>query len=434
MIVLKLINYNSKLVASLSAPLSGLKAAKTKSGSINFVLSGLAYGTNGSAYNPELASKPKSTGQLYDNNFVRHWASYITQERYSVFAGSLSTGNGSYSFKGDLKNLLNGVNYTITRPECPVQGSSSNPADYDLSPDGNMVAFRTKAPELPKANYTASYIYVVPHDGSEVAVPVNGPKTTAPKSAQGASGSPVWSHDGKKLAFSQQDGIDYESDRFKLYVADMDGLNSKVNTVAENWDSSPSGLKWSPDDADLWVLSELHAAVRLWLVPHNAASDFKPTNFTGTDSVVSDFSILPDGSAFVSAASSWSSRIFYKQYPGQDKKILFTANEVDPELAGLGPKDVSNFWVENDDGDKIQTFVFYPTGFDHSKKYPLAFIIHGGPQSTQGDSWSTRWNLRLWADQGFVVTSTQFTGSPSYSQAFTDKVCTFISILVFISG
>jgi dipeptidyl aminopeptidase/acylaminoacyl peptidase len=347
---------------------------------------------------------------------------YVPQERYSVFAGSLSGSNGSYLFAGQMKNLLSGMNYTVTRPESPVQGSSSDPADYDLSPDGSMVAFRTKAPELAKANYTASYIYVVPHDGSEVAVPVNGPGTTAPETAQGASGYPTWSHDGKKLAYGQQDGIFYESDRYKLYVAEIEGLNSKVRSVAEDWDSAPSGVSWSPDDKDLWVTSELHASVRLWIVPQDAAADFKPANITGPDTTLAAFDVLPDGSAFVSAAASWSSRIFYSQQPGQDKKMLFTANEVDPELKGLGPQDVSNFWVENDDGDMIQTFVFYPTGFDPTKKYPLAFVVHGGPQSSQGDAWSVRWNLRLWADQGFIVTTTQFTGTASYGQNFTDKI------------
>jgi dipeptidyl aminopeptidase/acylaminoacyl peptidase len=431
------------LVASLGAPFSGLKAAKSLSGDINFVVNGLAYGNNGSAYNAALASKPKSQGQLYGSNFVRHWNYYIAQERYSIFSGCLlSNANGTYSFNGQMKNLLSGMNYTITRPESPVQGSSSDPGDYDLSPDGSKVAFRTKAPELPKANYTASYIYVVPHNGSAVAVAVNGPGTSAPGNAKGASGYPVWSHDSRKIAYGQQDGIDYESDRYKLYVASVKGLSSEINGIAHDWDSSPSGVSWSPDDADLWVTSELHASTRLWLVPHNAEVNFKPVNFTGPDTVLSDFAVLPDGSAFVSAASSWSSRIFYKQYPGQDKQILFTANEVDPELKGLGPKDVSSFWILNDEGYgtspntviesmanlrvEVQTFVFYPTGFDPNKTYPLAFIIHGGPQSTQGDNWSVRWNLRLWADQGFIVTATQFTGSPSYSQAFTDKVCTIV--------
>lgn len=395
-----------KLVASLAAPFSGLKAAKTKDGSINFVANCLAYEFNGTAYNPDLvpaATPLDSAGRLYDANFIRHWNYYITAERYAVFGGRLSAGNGSYSFDGKMKNLLWGMNSTVTRPESPVQGSSGDPGDYDISPDGSTVAFRSKAPELPKANYTASYIYIVPHDGSEVAVPINGPGTTAPKSAQGASTFPTWSHDSKKIAYGQQDGVAYESDRVKLYVAEIDGLNSQVKAVAEDWDSSPSGLKWSPDDADLWVTSELYASVRLWLVPHNAAADFKPVNFTGSDTTISDFDILPDGSAFVSAASSWSSRIFYSQYPGQDKKIIFTAHKVDPELKGLKPEDVSDFWVENDDGDMIQTFIFRPTDFDPSKKYPLAFIIHG-----------VRFFFQYHIIDIYVLTP--FAGTPEYSR------------------
>lgn len=415
-------NFEPTFAASLHAPLSGLKAVRSDSG-INFIGNCLAYESNGTAYNPELVSTPKSLGQLYDSNFVRHWDYYITAERVAVFSGVLTGDNGTYSYDGKLTNLLWGMNYTVTRPESPVQASSSDPGDYDLSPDGTMVAFRTKSPHLPKANYTASYIYIVPFNGSEVPVPINGPGTTAPETAQGASGAPVWSHGGTKLAYTQQDGIYYESDRYKLYVAEIDGMNSRVRSVAEDWDSSPTGLKWDGSDLDLWVTSELHASVRLWLVPEDAAADFKPINFTGPDTYLSDFDILPDGSAFISAAASWTSRMFYKQYPGQGKEILFTANEVDPELDGLKPEDVSSFWITNEDGDEIQTFIFYPTDFDPSKKYPLAFLIHGGPQSTMGDNWSTRWNMKTWADQGFVVTSTQFTGSPSYSQAFTDKVC-----------
>jgi dipeptidyl aminopeptidase/acylaminoacyl peptidase len=121
--------------------------------------------------------------------------------------------------------------------------------------------------------------------------------------------------------------------------------------------------------------------------------------------------------------------MFYKQYPKEDKKVIFTANEVDAELAGLLPNSTSNFWVQNEDGDMVQTFLYYPTDFDSSKKYPLMFIIHGGPQVAQGDNWSTRWNLRLWAEQGFVVAVTQFTGTPGYGQAFTDKVSSLSPLL-----
>lgn len=382
----------------------------------------LAYGNNGSAYNPELASAPLSSGQIYDANFIRHWDTYVTAERYAVFGGVLSSGYGGYSFDGEMKNLLRGINASVTRPESPVQVFGDQ-GDYDISPDGSTVAFLTKAPELPKANYTASYIYIVPHDGSKAPVPVNGPGSSAPKTAQGASEAPRWSPDSKKLAYAQQDGIAYESDRFKLYVATIDGLDSKVSSVAENWDSSPSNLQWSHDSADLWVASELHASTRLYIVPHDADADFTPKNITGPSTNLADFAVLPSDAALVSASASWSSRIFYTQSATtSDPTILFTANEVDPELSGLHPNSTSNFWYTGGDGDPIQSFVYYPSNFTREQKWPMVMIVHGGPQSSQGDSWSTRWNVRLWAEQGFVVFVPQFTGTPSYGQAFTDKI------------
>lgn len=413
----------STLVASLNAPFQGLKAVKTPSGSINFVVNSLAYWNNGSAYNPDLASTPLSSGQLYDANYIRHWDTYITEERYAVFSGVLTAGNASaYSFDGEVKNLLAGIDNFVTKPETPVQ-PFGDAGDYDLSPDGSKVAFLTKAPELPKANYTASYIYVVPHDGSSSPVAVNGPGSSAPETAQGASEAPRWSPDGKKLAYAQQDGIYYESDRFKLYVATLEGNSTSITAVAEDWDSSPSGLSWGLDGEDLWVTSELHASVRLFVVPSDADASFTPANITGPNTTIADFALLPTGGALISAASSWTSRIFYTTGPNSTANTLFSAHTVDPELANASPSRVSSIWyLGGDKTDLIQSFVYYPPDFDASQKYPVVVIIHGGPQSSQGDNWSTRWNLQLWADQGFVVFVPQFTGTPSYGQEFVDKI------------
>ncbi|KAI0392835.1 dipeptidyl-peptidase-like protein V precursor [Xylariaceae sp. FL0594] len=440
--------FSPTLVASLDAPFQGLKAVTTKSGNVNFIVNCLASWENGKAYNPQLATPAKSAGLVYDANYIRQWDDYVRPERYAIFSGKLSLkkncGGGGKSafdyptnqypiqggstppkpcppFKGQLKNLLWGIQAPVTRPESPVQPFGDQ-GDYDISPDGVTVAFLTKAPELPKANYTSSYIYIVPQDGSKVAVRVNGPGSTAPKSAKGASACPRWSPDGKKLAYLQQDGENYRADRSKIYIAEINGLSSKVSGLANSWDSAPSTLQWTHDGRSLWLTSEMHASNRLWSVLVNPRDAFVPTNFTGPDSSVDDFAILPNGQALVSAQASWSSRIFYTQAPGKAKKVLFSANAVDPELKGLGPKDVFSFWVKNDQGDNLQTFLFYPGSFNPKNKYPLAFIIHGGPQSSRGDVWSTRWNLRLWAEKGFVVAATQFTGTPGYGQAFTNKI------------
>ncbi|KAK5170393.1 Dipeptidyl-peptidase 5 [Saxophila tyrrhenica] len=404
-------------VANLPAPYSGLKAVRTSEGDINFLLNCLAY-ENGTAYNEDLAEVSYTTGRLYDSNYVRHWDTYLTQQRYAVFSGTLTGSGSSYDLDGEMNNLLKGIEAPVTRPECPVQPFGGS-GDYDLSPDGSTVVFLTKAPELPKANYTASYLYLVPHDGSSVAEQLNGPGTKAPANAKGASGAPVFSLDSKSIAYYQQDGVSYESDRSKMYVADV--ASGKISPVAENWDASAAVIKWSNNCNDLYVTSDYLASTRLFIIPADAGANFKPTNMTDITSV-SDYYILPGGNALVTANAVWSSFNVYIASPNGEASYLHQANEEDPELEGLGPDDVDFIWYEGTLGDQQQAIVVYPTDFDPSQVYDFIFYVHGGPQGYTGNVWSSRWNLKTWADQGYVLVGPNPTGSTSYGQSLTDRI------------
>lgn len=172
--------------------------------------------------------------------------------------------------------------------------------DYDLFPDGSQVVFLTKVPELPKANYTASYLCLVPHDGSSAATKLNGPNSAAPEAAKGASGAPLWSPDGKKIAYTQQDGISNEADRSKIYVADV--KSRQISPVASDWDVSASSIKWSPSSGELYVAADWIGAKRLFILPVDAAANYAPTNITGITNV-EDFFVLPSGDALVSASA-----------------------------------------------------------------------------------------------------------------------------------
>ncbi len=404
-------------VANLAAPYSGLKAVRTASGDINFLLNCLAY-ENGTAYNEDLAEVPYTTGRLYDSIYVRHWDLYLTQQRYAVFSGTLTGSGSSYDFNGEVTNLLEGIEAPVTRPETPVQPYGGN-GDYDISPDGSTVVFLTKAPELPKANSTASYLYLVPHDGSSVPAQLNGPGSAAPASAQGASGAPLFSPDGKSIAYFQQDGVSYESDRSKMYVADI--ASGGITPIAENWDSSAATIKWSRDCNDLYVASDYLASTRLFIVPADAGADFKPTNITDVTSV-SDYYVLPGGDALVTANAVWSPFNVYTLTPTGDASYLYNANEENAEFAGLGPDDVDFMWYEGTLGDQQQAIVVYPTDFDPSQVYDFIFYVHGGPQGYTGNVWSSRWNLKTWADQGYVLVGPNPTGSTSYGQNLTDRI------------
>lgn len=293
--------------------------------------------------------------------------------------------------------------------------------DYDLSPHGDKVVFLTKAPELPKANYTASYIYLVPHDGSSVAKAINGPGSKAPAEAKGASGAPRFSKDGKKVAYFQQDGISYESDRSKLYVADVSRWPAKIDPVAEDWDYSVGAIQWGPDDKTLYIGAEYIGVNRLFIIPVDASASFKPKELTSNYSVT-DFGVLPDGKALVSSTALWTSREFSVVDEKAHSRSLFSAHKVDPELAGLGPHDYDAFFYTGSRGDQQQAIIVKPTGFDPSKKYPLVFYVHGGPQGVTGNVWSTRWNLKTWADQGYVIVGPNPTGSTSFGQQLTDAM------------
>jgi dipeptidyl aminopeptidase/acylaminoacyl peptidase len=413
-------------VAALDAPYSGLQAVTTKSGDINFLVNCLAW-ANGTAYNENTAAALPSTARVYTDIFVRHWNVWITPQRYAVFSGVLKKKGSSYALSGGLKNLLNGIPASVTRAETPVQ-PDGDPGDYAISPDGGTVAFRSKAPDVPKANQTTSYIFIVPFDGSSVAAPINSPKSPAYlKGVDGASSAPRFSPDGKSLAFLQMNNSIYESDKNRLYVASLSQKGaSKIKVYARDWDSTPDNIRWTPDGKSVYVSAPDLGNEKLFAIPLAAGSSasYKPKNITagGKTGSVSSFYILPDSRALITASSIYSNRDFYTvTQDGKTTKWLLQANKIDPELKGLGPEDMDQFYYQGN-ATQVQAFVIYPEGFSKSKKYPLAFWPHGGPQGGWYNSWSTRWNYKTWADQGYVVIAPNPTGSTGWGMEFQDRI------------
>jgi dipeptidyl aminopeptidase/acylaminoacyl peptidase len=413
-------------VAELDAPYSGLKIANTSSGDLHFLVNSLAY-PNGTAYNAETAETPRSSARFYSDIYVRHWDTWLTKQRYNVFAGVLSS-NGSYSLAGTgLRNLNHAVNFTATQSETPVQpfGDSS---DYDLSPDGTMYAFLSKAPQLNKANFTASYIYLGSFAGSEVAVAFNGPDSEAAKAGhQGASGQPSFSPDSCKLAYIQQDGDYYESDRWQLYSIDVAVQSGKV--AASNWkaltpsfDRSVAGpLIWAHDGQTVYGTVEDYARVKIFNFALSANSDLKPLT---SNTSVSSFALLPDSSLLVTATAIWTPTEIYTLSNGV-KNTLFDAVNVDPNLAGLSASTVSEFFFNGSDPmlkQQLHSLVIKPSNYMSNVTYPLAFIVHGGPQGAHANSWSNRWNFQTWADQGYIVVAPNPTGSTGFGQYLTDAI------------
>ncbi|EER27874.1 Dipeptidyl-peptidase V precursor, putative [Coccidioides posadasii C735 delta SOWgp] len=401
--------------AAFPGPLSGLKAVLTRSGDVKFVTYGQST-TDGTLYNPETAEKPLSTARIYDSIYVRHWDTWLTTQFNAVFSGTLSKGDNQYSLNGNLNNLVAPIR-NAESPYPPFGGSNH----YDISPDGQTVAFMSKAPELPKANLTTSYIFVGPHDGSAEFTPINardGPAT--PEGVRGASTSPKFSPDSKKIAYVQMHGENYESDRNIIYVATL-GSSPSIRAVAEDWDRSPDSIQWTRNGRTLYFTAEDRGTVKLFSVSATAGRRTRPRAMRNVGSVSSYSFLGRSDRVLVTGTSLWSNTLYYTTGPRGAPRKVFYANEHDPELKGLGPEDVDEFYFQGF-RQEVQAWIVKPENFDPNKKYPLAFLIHGGPQGAWGDSWSYRWNPKVWADQGYVAVAPNPTGSTGWGQAFTDAI------------
>lgn len=186
-------------VATVPCPVTNLKIHATTWGKpVTYLFSAMA-NPDGTLHDHSKMVKPYSSGRLYNSLFVRHWDVYITPERSSLFAGTLSLRGDAYASDSGPRNLLPPPGHGFETPVAPFGAGG----DFDISPDGQSVAFLSKTPTLNQATNTQSLIYVVPADGSKHPYPVNDPNSKNSPPARGASASPRFSPDGKRIAYLQ---------------------------------------------------------------------------------------------------------------------------------------------------------------------------------------------------------------------------------------
>ncbi|KAK9325015.1 Alpha/Beta hydrolase protein [Lipomyces orientalis] len=404
------LNINSgktKELYSFPGSVSLLKTRITPSG-VRVVVSGWA-APDGSLLSPDAPAK-HDTGLLYDTIFVRHWDYWLTENRKSVFGLLLSEKDLS-NVKEPFTNYLKALR--IESPIMPFPSSS----DFDLHDD--ILVVNAKAPELNPATNTATYFYAVNYTSSNTRdIPLN-------KAGYGACSSPTISRDGKKVAGLVQLENGYESDQNIVFVYELaaNGTASSVKNVTygKTFDRSPSSVVWSPDEDNvLYLTGEDTGREVLWRLDLSEPSGI-PVLLNTTHSVESAEFIKSSSSKLLLSSSAIVKSTYYEIF---DMKSNSTTLLLDAS-ASVKENRVGEFWFTGSRGVQVHGFIMYPSHFDSRKKYPLAFLIHGGPQSAWTDAWSTRWNPIVWSDngdEGYIVVTINPTGSTSYGKDFTDKI------------
>ena len=343
-------------------------------------------------------AKSKATGRVYDKLFIRHWDTWADGSRSQLYVAAIGN-DGALS--GTPKLISRDIDGDM--PSKPFGGDD----EFAFSPDGKTVYFSVRIAGTSEPWSTNFDIYSVPVDGS--APPKN---LTVANLAWDTA--PVPSADGKTLYYLAMKRATFEADRFGIMALDL--ASGATREIDPQWDRSAGGLKLSADGKALYATADDNGEHPLFAVD---IATGKVTKLAGNGSI-HDYNVHGNDIVFARTTLATPADLFRIATNGGKVAELTRQNSTKMAFAETAPYETYTFKGAN--GDSVQGYLVKPVGFDKNKKYPVAFLIHGGPQGAFGNDWSYRWNPQTYAGQGFAVVMVNFHGSTGYGQAFTDSI------------
>jgi dipeptidyl aminopeptidase/acylaminoacyl peptidase len=339
----------------------------------------------------------KATGTVYDKLFVRHWDQWADGRRSQLFIAEFG-GDGHLSAP---RLLTKGIDGDV--PSKPF----GDDAEYAFSPDGATVYFDVRIAGTSEPWSTNFDVYSVPADGS--AAPKN---LTADNKAW--DGYPLPSANGKTLYYLAMKRPGFEADRFGIWAIDL--ATGARREIDPQWDRSASALKESADGKTLYTTTDdkgEHPLFAIDVATGKARRVVEGGSVTGFD--VGRQNLVVGRQDFKHPTDLYSADA---RGGGLRQITRFNAERLKDIRFG----DAEFFTFKGAHGDPVQGYVVKPVGYRAGRKYPVAFVIHGGPQGAMTNDFHYRWNPQTYAGQGFAVVTINFHGSTGYGQAFTDAI------------
>src|SRR5690606_35610775 len=345
----------------------------------------------------KLEAKSDASGVVYDRMFIRHWDTWGDGRLNRIFVAAIDGSAPTKSATLVGKDLLADV------PSKPFGDLS----DLAWAPDGKSLVVSARLSNAQEPWSTNFDLYRVQADGSGTAV-----NLTDANEAWDAG--PVFSADGNTLYYRAMKRPGFEADRFGLMAMDL--ATGAVREIAPDWDRSADGIVLSADGATLYTGAQDVGEHPL------CAADIQSGEVTEVigDGSIGSFSIAGPSNAFTRASLKSGNQVFTGGIGGApERAITPSASEMLPDV-DFGDYEQFTFTGWND--ETVHGYVVKPWNYQEGKRYPVAFLIHGGPQGSFGNSWSYRWNPQTYAGQGYAVVMIDFHGSTGYGQAFTDAI------------
>ena len=337
-------------------------------------------------------AESKVQAKIADRLLFRHWNSWKEGKRSHIFVVSSDGGVARDLTPGD-----------FDAPPFSLGG----PTDYAFSPDSKSLAFARNTDKM-EALSTNGDIFEVPVAGGEAR------RLTGEN--PGADLSPLYSPDGRYLAYRSQSKAGFESDRWRLMLHDLKTGHSR--SITDEIDGHIESFVFSADGQRVVFTSGVRGRQPLFELSLNGGAAKKLINDGTNDEV----QLSTDGKTLIFTRSTLArpAEVFKAEADGTGITQLTKANDSSLSQFGLKPAEEVNW--EGAAGARVHGFLVKPANFTANRKWPLIVLIHGGPQGAWTDSWGYRWNPQVFAAAGYVVFMPNPRGSTGYGQKFTDEV------------
>jgi dipeptidyl aminopeptidase/acylaminoacyl peptidase len=371
----------------------------------------------------EELKKSKVKAKIFSRLFYRHWSAFTEFKRSHLFVQRVEApvpGTGNRTAAGTAATTLR----DLTPGDHDVPPFSLGGQDmYAISPDSQEVAYTSNIDEV-EATSTNNEIFVVSIAGGT-------PRKIS--RSPGADTTPLYSPDGKYLAWRSQARAGFEADKWRLLVQDRQ--SGKTGDLTERFDRSLGSFAWAPTVKGICFAAEDHGEAPIYSVAFESNQPVEIARLHADDLIFGANGALYFTRMSIAAPNEIWRLVFTDLALSNSMQELagnlMTKHDVpisvthmnDALLSQIDMQPLESFTFKGANDEEVQGFMVKPPGFDPNKKYPLKFLIHGGPQGAWGNEWTYRWNAELFAAAGnYVVVMINFRGSTGYGQKFTDSI------------